>query len=155
MSLPTKDDQLTVLNAAARPAVDGMILWKGTMQPFLAYRQTSSVKAYTMEDGEEKRAEKDDIILRTAAEIFDRIGEGDGPADANVEFVLTVSFIEIYMKQVRDLLDTQGAWKLQISGMRVCGKYARVLHHFHGDEYAQVTEPQRACDYIVTATHPN
>lgn len=144
------------------------------MQPFLAYRQTSSVKAYTMEDGEEKRAEKDDIILRTAAEIFDRIGEGDGPADANVEFVLTVSFIEIYMKQVRDLLDTQGAWKLQISGMRVCGKYARgmcikprrihevcascyriVLHRFHGDEYAQVTEPQRACDYIVTATHPN
>lgn len=67
-----------------------------------------------MQGGEENRLEQDGIIPRTAAEIFDRISEVDGPADANMEFVFEVSYIEIYMEQVRDLLDTQGVRKLQI-----------------------------------------
>jgi kinesin family protein 5 len=41
------------------------------------------------------------IIPRTVEALFDGVGD----ADENVEFMFKVSYVEIYMERIRDLLD--------------------------------------------------
>lgn len=66
-----------------------------------AYGQTASGKSYTMEgsDGEARG-----IIPRAAASLF----QGVAAAESKLEFAISVSFVEIYMEKVRDLLDPSG-----------------------------------------------
>lgn len=66
-----------------------------------AYGQTSSGKTYTMEGASIDDAELRGIIPRTATEIFNNVMA----ADENMEFIVKVSYIEIYMERIRDLLD--------------------------------------------------
>eukprot|EP00667_Euglena_gracilis_P002583 EG_transcript_2589 len=65
-----------------------------------AYGQTSSGKTYTMMgwDGDEG------IIPRLSREVFARIGgTGDAVASRRIDYKVTLSFLEIYMDNVRDL----------------------------------------------------
>lgn len=66
-----------------------------------AYGQTSSGKTYTMEGASIDDPELRGIIPRTATEIFNNVMA----ADENLEFIVKVSYIEIYMERIRDLLD--------------------------------------------------
>ncbi|KAJ8539173.1 hypothetical protein ON010_g12698 [Phytophthora cinnamomi] len=66
-----------------------------------AYGQTSSGKTYTMEGANIDHPELQGIIPRTATEIFNNVMN----ADENMEFIVKVSYIEIYMERIRDLLD--------------------------------------------------
>jgi kinesin family protein 5 len=66
-----------------------------------AYGQTSSGKTYTMEGANIDHPELQGIIPRTATEIFNNVLN----ADENMEFIVKVSYIEIYMERIRDLLD--------------------------------------------------
>lgn len=66
-----------------------------------AYGQTSSGKTYTMEGASIDDPELRGIIPRTATEIFSNVLA----ADENLEFIVKVSYIEIYMERIRDLLD--------------------------------------------------
>lgn len=66
-----------------------------------AYGQTSSGKTYTMEGASIDDPELRGIIPRTATEIFNNVMA----ADENIEFIVKVSYIEIYMERIRDLLD--------------------------------------------------
>ncbi|GMF34815.1 unnamed protein product [Phytophthora lilii] len=66
-----------------------------------AYGQTSSGKTYTMEGANIDHPELQGIIPRTATEIFSNVMN----ADENMEFIVKVSYIEIYMERIRDLLD--------------------------------------------------
>ncbi|RLN66223.1 hypothetical protein BBJ28_00016207 [Nothophytophthora sp. Chile5] len=66
-----------------------------------AYGQTSSGKTYTMEGANIDHPELRGIIPRTATEIFSNVLA----ADENMEFIVKVSYIEIYMERIRDLLD--------------------------------------------------
>lgn len=66
-----------------------------------AYGQTSSGKTYTMEGASIDDPELRGIIPRTATEIFSNVMA----ADENIEFIVKVSYIEIYMERIRDLLD--------------------------------------------------
>ncbi|RHX99139.1 hypothetical protein DYB36_009998, partial [Aphanomyces astaci] len=66
-----------------------------------AYGQTSSGKTFTMEGASIDDEALRGIIPRTATELFARLME----ADENMEFVVKVSYIEIYMERIRDLLD--------------------------------------------------
>lgn len=66
-----------------------------------AYGQTSSGKTYTMEGASIDDPELRGIIPRTATEIFNNVFA----ADENIEFIVKVSYIEIYMERIRDLLD--------------------------------------------------
>ncbi|TDH68568.1 hypothetical protein CCR75_005663 [Bremia lactucae] len=66
-----------------------------------AYGQTSSGKTYTMEGANIDHSELQGIIPRTATEIFNNVMN----ADENMEFIVKVSYIEIYMERIRDLLD--------------------------------------------------
>ncbi|KAJ1444868.1 P-loop containing nucleoside triphosphate hydrolase protein [Pelagophyceae sp. CCMP2097] len=68
-----------------------------------AYGQTASGKTHTME-GESIDGESAGIIPRAAAALF----KGVLAADSDIEFTIKVSFVEIYMERIRDLLDTFG-----------------------------------------------
>ena len=67
-----------------------------------AYGQTSSGKTYTMEGLSLTDFASRGIIPRSVAAIF----EGVAAADPTIEFTLKVSYVEIYMERIRDLLDS-------------------------------------------------
>ncbi|KAF5403900.1 Kinesin heavy chain [Paragonimus heterotremus] len=65
-----------------------------------AYGQTASGKTYTME-GRIKDAEHKGIIPRIIEDIFLHIEK----MDENLEFLIKVSYFELYMEKIKDLLD--------------------------------------------------
>ncbi|CCI11158.1 unnamed protein product [Albugo candida] len=88
-----EDDQLTVFDAGARPAVEDIM--DGYNSTILAYRQTSSGKTFTMQGDDTDRPADHGIVPRTAT--------------------IKLSCVEMYMEQVFDLLSPQrGGMKLRI-----------------------------------------
>uniref|UniRef100_K3WTP4 Kinesin-like protein n=1 Tax=Globisporangium ultimum (strain ATCC 200006 / CBS 805.95 / DAOM BR144) TaxID=431595 RepID=K3WTP4_GLOUD len=94
-----EDDQSVVFENVARPVVQDIM--SGYNATIFAYGQTSSGKTYTMEGASIDDPELRGIIPRTATEIFNNVMA----ADENIEFIVKVSYIEIYMERIRDLLD--------------------------------------------------
>ncbi|KAG7376955.1 hypothetical protein PHYPSEUDO_012380 [Phytophthora pseudosyringae] len=92
-------DQKTVFESVAQPVVQDIMA--GYNATIFAYGQTSSGKTYTMEGANIDHPELQGIIPRTATEIFTNVMN----ADENIEFIVKVSYIEIYMERIRDLLD--------------------------------------------------
>ncbi|CEG50308.1 kinesin heavy chain [Plasmopara halstedii] len=92
-------DQKTVFENVALPVVQDIMA--GYNATIFAYGQTSSGKTYTMEGANIDDPELQGIIPRTATEIFNNVLN----ADENMEFIVKVSYIEIYMEHIRDLLD--------------------------------------------------
>ncbi|XP_053373488.1 kinesin heavy chain-like isoform X2 [Mercenaria mercenaria] len=87
-----------VYTVAAKPIVaDVLSGYNGTI---FAYGQTSSGKTHTME-GVLGSAEMQGIIPRIVQDIFNYIYG----MDENLEFHIKVSYFEIYMDKIRDLLD--------------------------------------------------
>lgn len=60
----------------------------------------SSLQTHTME-GDIHSAENKGIIPRAVDALFDGVTE----ADENIEFTFQVSYVEIYLEKIRDLLD--------------------------------------------------
>ncbi|XP_060683807.1 kinesin heavy chain [Hemiscyllium ocellatum] len=90
--------QEQVYNACAKQIVkDVLDGYNGTI---FAYGQTSSGKTHTME-GKLHNHQLMGIIPRIAHDIFDHIYS----MDENLEFHIKVSYFEIYMDKIRDLLD--------------------------------------------------
>uniref|UniRef100_A0AAV1UG35 Kinesin-like protein n=1 Tax=Peronospora matthiolae TaxID=2874970 RepID=A0AAV1UG35_9STRA len=94
-----EDNQKTVFENVARPVVQDIM--DGYNATIFAYGQTSSGKTYTMEGASIDHPELQGIIPRTATAIFNNVMN----ADENIEFIVKVSYIEIYMERIRDLLD--------------------------------------------------
>ncbi|KAE9139161.1 hypothetical protein PF007_g1089 [Phytophthora fragariae] len=94
-----EDNQKTVFENVALPVVQDIM--DGYNATIFAYGQTSSGKTYTMEGANIDHPELQGIIPRTATEIFNNVLN----ADENMEFIVKVSYIEIYMERIRDLLD--------------------------------------------------
>ncbi|RLN53507.1 hypothetical protein BBJ29_008826, partial [Phytophthora kernoviae] len=92
-------DQKAVFESVALPVVQDIM--DGYNATIFAYGQTSSGKTYTMEGANIDHPELQGIIPRTATEIFNNFMV----ADENMEFIVKVSYIEIYMERIRDLLD--------------------------------------------------
>ncbi|CUM48484.1 uncharacterized protein AC631_02324 [Debaryomyces fabryi] len=67
----------------------------------LAYGQTGSGKSYTMMGPSISDKEQQGIIPRICNEIFDKINN----SSSDIEYTVGVSYMEIYMEQIRDLLD--------------------------------------------------
>lgn len=96
--LPPNTSQEQVYNACARQIVkDVLDGYNGTI---FAYGQTASGKTHTME-GKLHDHQLMGIIPRIARDIFDHIYS----MDENLEFHIKVSYFEIYMDKIRDLLD--------------------------------------------------
>ncbi|KAG1930158.1 kinesin heavy chain [Pimephales promelas] len=95
---PTNCTQEQVYNTCAKQIVkDVLDGYNGTI---FAYGQTSSGKTYTME-GKLHDPNGRGIIPRIAEDIFNHIYI----MDENLEFHIKVSYFEIYMDKIRDLLD--------------------------------------------------
>ncbi|XP_029358135.1 kinesin heavy chain [Echeneis naucrates] len=95
---PTNTTQEQVYNTCAKQIVrDVLAGYNGTI---FAYGQTSSGKTHTME-GNLHDPQGMGIIPRIAEDIFEHIFA----MDENLEFHIKVSYFEIYMDKIRDLLD--------------------------------------------------
>ncbi|XP_076870214.1 kinesin heavy chain [Brachyhypopomus gauderio] len=95
---PTNTTQEQVYNSCAKQIVkDVLDGYNGTI---FAYGQTSSGKTHTME-GRLHDPNSMGIIPRIADDIFNHIFA----MDENLEFHIKVSYFEIYMDKIRDLLD--------------------------------------------------
>ncbi|KAF7664592.1 hypothetical protein LDENG_00169520 [Lucifuga dentata] len=95
---PTNSTQEQVYNTCAKQIVKDVLGgYNGTI---FAYGQTSSGKTHTME-GNLHDPQGMGIIPRIAEDIFEHIFA----MDENLEFHIKVSYFEIYMDKIRDLLD--------------------------------------------------
>ncbi|XP_016891908.1 kinesin heavy chain [Cynoglossus semilaevis] len=95
---PTNTTQEQVYNTCAKQIVKDVLGgYNGTI---FAYGQTSSGKTHTME-GNLHDPQGMGIIPRIADDIFEHIFA----MDENLEFHIKVSYFEIYMDKIRDLLD--------------------------------------------------
>uniref|UniRef100_A0A8C1M748 Kinesin-like protein n=1 Tax=Cyprinus carpio TaxID=7962 RepID=A0A8C1M748_CYPCA len=95
---PTNTTQEQVYNTCAKQIVKDVLGgYNGTI---FAYGQTSSGKTHTME-GKLHDPQQMGIIPRIAEDIFNHIFS----MDENLEFHIKVSYFEIYMEKIRDLLD--------------------------------------------------
>ncbi|XP_026128549.1 kinesin heavy chain isoform X1 [Carassius auratus] len=95
---PTNTTQEQVYNTCAKQIVKDVLGgYNGTI---FAYGQTSSGKTHTME-GKLHDPQQMGIIPRIAEDIFNHIFA----MDENLEFHIKVSYFEIYMEKIRDLLD--------------------------------------------------
>lgn len=93
-----KTQQLEIYNTVAKPIVaDVLNGYNGTI---FAYGQTASGKTYTME-GVLGDSDLQGIIPRIVHDIFNHIYH----MDENLEFHIKVSYFEIYLDKIRDLLD--------------------------------------------------
>ncbi|XP_013859604.1 kinesin heavy chain isoform 5A [Austrofundulus limnaeus] len=95
---PTNTTQEQVYDTCAKQIVKDVLGgYNGTI---FAYGQTSSGKTHTME-GNLHDPQAMGIIPRIAQDIFEHIFA----MDENLEFHIKVSYFEIYMEKIRDLLD--------------------------------------------------
>ncbi|XP_059183569.1 kinesin heavy chain-like isoform X3 [Centropristis striata] len=96
--LPPNTSQEQVYDQCAKQIVKDVLGgYNGTI---FAYGQTSSGKTHTME-GKLHDSQLMGIIPRIARDIFDHIYS----MDENLEFHIKVSYFEIYLDKIRDLLD--------------------------------------------------
>ncbi|KAG7236155.1 hypothetical protein INR49_001265 [Caranx melampygus] len=96
--LPPNTSQEQVYDQCAKQIVKDVLGgYNGTI---FAYGQTSSGKTHTME-GKLHDPQLMGIIPRIAHDIFDHIYS----MDENLEFHIKVSYFEIYLDKIRDLLD--------------------------------------------------
>ncbi|TFK56261.1 kinesin-like protein [Heliocybe sulcata] len=87
-----------------------------------AYGQTGSGKSYSMMGyGADKG-----IIPLTCCELFNRV-EQRKAADANINFQVEVSYIEIYNEKVRDLLNPKNSGNLRVREHPSLGPYVEDL----------------------------
>eukprot|EP01083_Nonionella_stella_P150579 479905_1 len=90
-------DQATVFDYTARPLVESVL--DGYNCTVFAYGQTGSGKTYSM-SGDLGTAELRGIVPRIVEMIFSGIAQ----ADEHMEFTVKVSYVEIYLEKLRDLL---------------------------------------------------
>lgn len=71
--------------------------WEGYHCCLFAYGQTGAGKSYSMVGYKPNRG----IVPQACEEIFNRINKAPDP---NIEYVVTLSMLEIYNEKVQDLL---------------------------------------------------
>ena len=89
--------QLDIYNETARPIVNSVL--EGYNGTIFAYGQTGTGKTYTME-GDRDVSHLHGIIPNSFAHIFGHIAKSEGEN----QFLVRVSYLEIYNEHVRDLL---------------------------------------------------
>ncbi|KAK5175749.1 uncharacterized protein LTR77_000888 [Saxophila tyrrhenica] len=146
----TTTRQQDVFDYSIRNTVDDVLAgYNGTV---FAYGQTGSGKTYTMMGADIEDGEQKGIIPRIVEQIFDRIMRSDG----TIEFMVKVSYMEIYMEQIRDLLVPTNS-NLPIHEDKARGVYVKGLNEFYvanvGEVYTIIEKGGQA--RAVAATNMN
>lgn len=117
--------QLELFEYSVEPTVDDLFAgYNGTV---LAYGQTGSGKTFTMM-GPKLHGEMKGVVPRIVDALFDRISaeQKSQKVDAT-EYTLTASYMEIYMEQVKDLLNSESDLPLTIHEDGANGIHVRNL----------------------------
>ncbi|KAG8849804.1 hypothetical protein FRB96_000627 [Tulasnella sp. 330] len=117
-----------------------------------AYGQTGSGKTFTMMGADIDNAELKGIIPRITEQIFTSIVE----SDASLEYVVKVSYMEIYLERIRDLMAPQQD-NLQIHEEKSKGVYVKGLSDYYVGNAGEVYEIMRqgGLARVVTSTNMN
>ncbi|EGD74443.1 hypothetical protein PTSG_12363 [Salpingoeca rosetta] len=126
-----------VYEYAARPIVEDVL--KGYNGTIFAYGQTSSGKTHTMEGPSIDDPASRGIIPRIVENIFQYIDM----APETLEFTVRVSYFEIYMERISDLL-CDGNDNLQIHENRERGVYVRHATELYMQDPEDVMDVMRA-----------
>lgn len=94
-----EESQKTVYHSVASSVVDDVL--NGQNGTLFAYGQTSSGKTFTMEGVNVHEQDKQGIVPRIASDLFTKIYQ----KPESLEFIIKVSYFEIYLDRIRDLLD--------------------------------------------------
>ncbi|CAL1537456.1 unnamed protein product [Lymnaea stagnalis] len=110
--------------------------WKGYNCSLFAYGQTGSGKSYSMVGFGNNKG----IVPLACEELFKGIEEKKKVADKDAEFQVTISMLEIYNEQIRDLLTTKAALKggLKVRQNPSKGFYVESLTSAPVSSYAQI-----------------
>lgn len=100
-----------------------------------AYGQTGTGKTYTMA-GSQKKPELRGIIPNTFNHIFSQIST----ATEEKSFLVTVTYLEIYNEDVRDLLSSNPNAKLEVRERPEVGIYVKGLMGFTVNSIESITE---------------
>jgi len=148
---PTNTAQHDVFDYSIRGTVDDVLAgYNGTV---FAYGQTGSGKTYTMMGaGSIGDQEAKGIIPRIVEQIFHSIMSSDG----SVEFTVKVSYMEIYMEKIRDLLVPTND-NLPVHEDKARGVYVKGLHEFYVGSVEEVYEilERGGAARMVAATNMN
>lgn len=132
--------QEDIFNYSIKSIVDDVVSgYNGTV---FAYGQTGSGKTYTMMGSDIDDHENKGIIPRIVEQIFTSIME----SPPNMEFTVKVSYMEIYMEKVRDLLNPQHD-NLPIHEDKVKGVYVKGVLEVYVSSTEEVYE---SCDVVAT-----
>ncbi|KAF7976323.1 hypothetical protein HWV62_7044 [Athelia sp. TMB] len=128
---------------------DVMDGYNGTV---FAYGQTGSGKTFTMMGADIDSEELKGIIPRITEQIFQSIVE----SDAHLEYLVKVSYMEIYLERIRDLLAPQND-NLQIHEEKSKGVYVKNLSDYYVSSAREVYEIMRqgGAARMVTSTNMN
>jgi kinesin family protein 5 len=128
--------QKQVFDSIGLPIVKSLLLgFNGTV---LAYGQTSSGKTFTMIGPDISDPSSKGLIPRISKTIFEEIQE----SDQFLEFSVKVSFCELYLEKIRDLLSPKQ--NLKISEDKTRGVFIRDLSEFYVASEKEVLNLLRA-----------
>ncbi|KAJ6496724.1 kinesin heavy chain [Mycena vitilis] len=134
------------VNDIVKDVLDG---YNGTV---FAYGQTGSGKTFTMMGADIDSDELKGIIPRITEQIFQSIVE----SDAHLEYLVKVSYMEIYLEKIRDLLAPQND-NLQVHEEKNKGVYVKNLSDYYVSSAREVYEIMRTGGNarMVSATNMN
>ncbi|KIM49098.1 hypothetical protein M413DRAFT_59327 [Hebeloma cylindrosporum] len=117
-----------------------------------AYGQTGSGKTFTMMGADIDSDELKGIIPRITEQIFQSIVE----SDAHLEYLVKVSYMEIYLERIRDLLAPQND-NLQVHEEKSKGVYVKNLSDYYVSSATEVYEIMRTggAARVVSSTNMN
>ncbi|MCJ1398018.1 Kinesin heavy chain [Xylographa trunciseda] len=128
--------QADVFNFSIRPTVDDILNgYNGTV---FAYGQTGAGKSYTMMGSDIDDEDSKGIIPRIVEQIFESILASPG----NIEYTVRVSYMEIYMERIRDLLQPQND-NLPVHEEKSRGVYVKGLLEIYVSSVQEVYEVMR------------
>ncbi|KAI9716610.1 MAG: hypothetical protein M1828_007643, partial [Chrysothrix sp. TS-e1954] len=132
----TQSRQTDVFDFSIRPTVDDILNgYNGTV---FAYGQTGAGKSYTMMGADIDDEDLKGLIPRIVEQIFASIMT----SPANIEYTVRVSYMEIYMERIRDLLQPAND-NLPIHEEKNRGVYVKGLLEVYVGSVAEVLEVMR------------
>lgn len=132
----THSRQTDVFDFSIRSTVDDILNgYNGTV---FAYGQTGAGKSYTMMGADIDDEEQRGIIPRIVEQMFASILRSPG----NIEYTVRVSYMEIYMEKIRDLLAPQND-NLPVHEEKSRGVYVKGLLEIYVSSVQEVYEVMR------------